>query len=100
MRARAWTRVSASCFTTVESACTTCKAMRSAERGPIPGSLFSAAIRETTGSGIGFIARPHPRSRPRPRFVFGILDYEDEDDAGLAESRQAQTRSNLAHLRV
>ena len=36
--------VSASCLTTAESVWTRCSAMRSAERGPTPGSLASAAM--------------------------------------------------------
>ena len=48
---RAWSIASASCFTTAESAWTRCSAMRSAERGPMPGSLFSAAISAVMESG-------------------------------------------------
>ena len=44
MRSRAVTMASARCFTMPDSACTMCNATRSAERGPMPGSLASAAI--------------------------------------------------------
>jgi hypothetical protein len=48
---RAWSIVSASCFTTAESAWTMCSAMRSAERGPMPGSLARAAIKLVMDAG-------------------------------------------------
>ena len=44
--------------TTAASLCTRCRAIRSAERGPMPGSLLSAAINCTIGSGRAFIALP------------------------------------------
>ena len=50
-RSRALRMVSASCLTAPDSACTRCKAMRSAERGPMPGSLLSAPISAAMGSG-------------------------------------------------
>ena len=50
-RSRASSMASASCLTAPDSACTRCRAMRSAERGPMPGSLLSAPISEAIGSG-------------------------------------------------
>src|SRR5260370_31546701 len=48
---RATKMTSASCLTTAESVCTKCKAIRSAERGPTPGNLFSAAMSVVMDSG-------------------------------------------------
>src|ERR1039458_602857 len=93
---RAWSITPANCFTTAESAWTRCSAMRSAERGPMPGSLFSAAMSETTGSGIGFIV-PFvlvlvlviEKSRTRTRTI-----------KNLRQSRQGQSRRDFAHFSV
>src|ERR1039457_482720 len=95
---RAWSITSASCFTTAESVWTRCSAMRSAERGPMPGSLFSAAMSETTGSGIGFIVPfvlvivlviEKSRTRTRTRTI-----------KNLRQSRQVQSRRDFAHFGV
>jgi len=51
MRSRAVTSVWASCRIDSGSACTMCRAMRSAERGPMPGNWFSAATSAVIGSG-------------------------------------------------
>src|SRR5438132_254671 len=50
-RARALRIVSASCWTAADSVCTRCKAIRSAERGPMPGSFAKALISALMGSG-------------------------------------------------
>jgi hypothetical protein len=48
---RASTITSASCFTMAASVWTRCNAMRSAERGPTPGSLLNAEVNATMDSG-------------------------------------------------
>ena len=52
-RSRALRMVSASCLTAPDSACTRCRAMRSAERGPMPGSLLERADQGGDGFGQG-----------------------------------------------
>src|SRR5712672_2185139 len=73
MRSRASVTAAAKWRTTAGSLCSKCKAMRSAERGPMPGSLFRALINCETGSGKAAITVS-------------------------PEARQAQSRSDLAHL--
>ena len=63
MRSRAWRRACASCFTEPASFCTRCSANRSAERGPMPGSLFSAAINSQIGVGSEGMSKPKFASR-------------------------------------
>ena len=71
---------SASCFTAAESVWTRCSAMRSAERGPMPGSLLSAAIRREmdSGSEADFVIVQSSI------FDLGqLFDYEHEDDVSI-----------------
>src|ERR1041385_2845860 len=73
MRSRASLTAAANCRTTAESLCSKCKAMRSAERGPMPGSLLRALTNCETGSGKAAITVS-------------------------TKARQAQSGSDLAHL--
>src|SRR4051812_11465317 len=63
-RSRAVTMVSARCWAVAVSAWTRCKAIRSAERGPMPGSLLSAATRAEIGSGSTAAGGSHQPGNP------------------------------------